>query len=307
MANRALCGVVASLMFAAAGCDRSDIEAVNLANEGDQAKATNLDEAISKFEQATTLDPTNDRILWKLAIANQKKEDWAKVALACSKAEKLSPTHANYFFLHGYALRKLAEKGAGASWADARAFLTQAIEKDRNLADAYFELGEVALHLDDEKGAAENYTKAIDAKPDELSFYAPLADLYIRQRNLKEAEQVLKEALHFAKPGDKALFAVHSMLGGVAEARGDLPGAIAEYQAAKSICGQCVDSLRGEQLAYFNLGAAYGGLEPPRKDESIQQLSVFSKVVCRGGLAQRYADQCAQAQEIARKLGGALP
>src|SRR5690606_6168837 len=97
--------------YAGAGCSRNNIEAVNLANEGDKERAVNIDGAISKYEQATNLDPTNHRILGKLATAYQKKEQWDKVASTCAKAEKLAPTFANYFFLHGYALAQQAAKG----------------------------------------------------------------------------------------------------------------------------------------------------------------------------------------------------
>src|SRR5580704_8289311 len=77
-------GLCLALAFGAAACSRNNIEAVNLANDGDQARGTNLDEAISKYEQATKLDPTNHRILWKLALAYSKKEAWDKVASTCS-------------------------------------------------------------------------------------------------------------------------------------------------------------------------------------------------------------------------------
>ncbi|HEX3061584.1 MAG TPA: hypothetical protein VHP55_02905, partial [Usitatibacter sp.] len=50
---------LAAAALAAAACSRNNIEAVNLANEGDQAKGANIDEAISKYEQATKLDPDN--------------------------------------------------------------------------------------------------------------------------------------------------------------------------------------------------------------------------------------------------------
>ena len=40
----------AVLALGLAGCSRNNIEAVNLANEGDKVKGTNLDEAISKYE-----------------------------------------------------------------------------------------------------------------------------------------------------------------------------------------------------------------------------------------------------------------
>src|SRR6185369_2065090 len=96
----------AMFVLAAASCSRNNIEAVNLAIEGDKAKATDLDGAISKYEQATNLDPTNHRILWKLALAYTKKEQWDKVASTCSKAEKIAPKFANYYFQHGMALAR---------------------------------------------------------------------------------------------------------------------------------------------------------------------------------------------------------
>jgi tetratricopeptide (TPR) repeat protein len=293
----------AMILLASASCSRNNIEAVNLANEGDKAKATDLDGAISKYEQATNLDPTNHRILWKLALAYTKKERWGDVATTCAKAEKLAPKHANYYFQHGLALSRQAVKGP-TSWSDAKGPLEQAIQLDPNIADAHFELAEILLRLDDESGAIKEYSIAIDKKPDELAFYGPLADLYIRLNYVNEAEQVLKEGLGFAKDGDKFLFQVHSLLGQIYEMRRDISKSVTEYEAAKKACGQCNEA--GQQIAFFNLGAAYASLNPPRKSEAMAQLQSFQKMICKGAAAQRYADQCTQAQQLATKLGGTL-
>src|SRR5215469_15447002 len=169
MSTRSL--LVLLLAASAAACSRNNIEAVNLANEGDQAKGSNIDEAISKYEQATKLDGDNARIWWKLALAYEKKEDWQKMASACTKAEEAAEkadkkkTHADYYFRHGYALDQLAEKGAGA-WADAKAPLQQAIALDANYGQAYGELAWVLIHVDDEAGAIQNWSKALEMKPD---------------------------------------------------------------------------------------------------------------------------------------------
>jgi len=296
-------GAVVALALSAAGCSRNNIEAVNLANEGDRAKATNLDEAVSKYEQATNLDPTNHRILWKLALAYTKKEQWDKVASTCAKAEKLAPKFANYHFQHGLALARQAVKGP-TGWGEAKGPLDQAISLDSNIADAHFELAEVMLRLDDESSALQGYTKAITTKPDELSFYGPLADLYIRLNYIDNAEQVLKEALSFGKEGDKALFAIHSLLGDIYDRKRDLTKAADAYLAAKKACGPCNEP--GQQIAFFNLGAAYASLNPPKKNEAMANLQSFQKMICKGAAAQRYADQCSQAQQLASKLGGSL-
>jgi tetratricopeptide (TPR) repeat protein len=302
-------GLSTAVMLGAAGCSRNNIEAVNLANEGDKARSTDIDSAISKYEQATNLDPTNNRILWKLGLAYTKKEQWDKVATTMAKAEKLQPKNALYFFQHGLAMARQAVKGP-TSWADAKPPLEEAIKLDPNVGDgdhygaAHFELAEVLLHMDDEKGALDEYTKAIQSKPDTLAFYGPLAELYLRLNLVTEAEQVLTTALSFAKDGDKALFAIHSLLGDIYDRKNDTAKAVSEYELAKKSCGQCNEG--GQQIAFFNLGAAYASLQPARKSEAMAQLQSFQKMICKGAAAARYADQCTQAQQLASKLGGTL-
>ena len=290
-------------------CSRNNIEAVNLANEGDQAKGANIEEAISKYEQATKLDSDNARIWWKLALAYEKKEDWQKMASACVGAEEASArtekkkAHADYYFRQGYALEQLAEKGAGP-WADAKAPLQTAIELDPNLGQAYGELAWVLLHTDDEFGAIQNWTKALETKPDETQYYVSLADEYSRLMYYDQAEQVLKEGVNFAKPDDKHLFNLHALLGYIYEMKGDISRAVSEYEAAKKACdsNKCND----HKEAFFNLGTAYAELNPPKKNEAIQQLQSFWKITCKGALAAKFGDQCAQSQEIVRRMGGSL-
>src|SRR5215831_16886012 len=99
--------VAAVVQLAAVSCSRNNIEAVNLANEGDKARGANIEEAISKYEQATKLDSDNARIWWKLALAYEKKEDWQKMASACVGAEEAAARsekkkeHADYYFRQG--------------------------------------------------------------------------------------------------------------------------------------------------------------------------------------------------------------
>jgi tetratricopeptide (TPR) repeat protein len=299
----------AAALAATTACSRNNIEAVNLANEGDQAKGSNLDEAISKYEQATKLDPDNARIWWKLALAYEKKEDWQKMASACTKAEEAAEkadkkkTHADYYFRHGYALEQLAEKGDGP-WADAKTPFQTAIQLDSNYGDAYGELAWVLIHTDDEVGAIQNWSKALEVKPDSTQYYVTLADEYRRLMFYDQAEQVLKEGISFAKEDDKHLFNLHALLGDVYETKGDIPKAVSEYEAAKKACdsNKCND----HKEAYFYLGSAYAELNPPRKNEAIQQLQSFWKITCKGALAAKFGDQCAQSQEIVRRMGGSL-
>jgi tetratricopeptide (TPR) repeat protein len=284
--------------------------AAGLVRQGDQVGQVNVDEALSKYQQAADLHPDDSRIWSKIALAEEKKEDWALMASACANAEAAAErkgharTHAEYYFRHGHALEQLAEKGQGR-WQDARAPLEMAVQLDPNYGQAYGELGYVLFHMDDEVGALRYWTAAIQKAPQDLQYYVLLADLYQRLLLFAQAEQVLVEGLSFASEGSRHLFELHGLLGSIHESRGDFPGAVTEYEAAKRACepDHCLD----HREASFNLGSAYAELTPPRKAEAIQQLQAFSKTTCKGALAARYADQCAQTYDIVRRLGAVLP
>jgi tetratricopeptide (TPR) repeat protein len=309
MSKKPLVAAVIALASAGSACSRNNIEAVNLANEGDQDKGSNVDGAISKYEQATKLDPDNTRIWWKLALAYQKKEDWQKMASTCAKAAEADEraekkkSHADYYFNQGYALEQLAESGGG-SWSDAKAPFQTAIQLDPNYSAAYGELAMVLLHLDDEAGALQNWTQAIQKAPDKTQYYVPLAQLYSSLMFYDQAAQVLKAGLSFTKEDDKHLVNIHSLLGYLDENKADYTSAVTEYEAAKKACesNKCND----HKEAYFNLGTAYAELNPPKKNEAIQQLQSFWKITCKGALAVKFGDQCAQAQEVVRRVGGSL-
>jgi tetratricopeptide (TPR) repeat protein len=298
--NRSVLGLALGAALSI-GCSRAPIEAVNLSNDGDKLKSSNIDEAISKYEQAVQLDPSNHRILWKLAEGYRKKEQWDKVATTSVKAQKLAPTFANYYFEQGLAMARQAEKGP-TSWAEAKQPLEEAIQKDPNIADAHFELAEVLLHMDDEQGALKEYTKAIQVKPDQLIFYSVLADLYQRLGFVEQADAVLKEGVSFGKEGDKALFNLHTLLGVSADLKGRADEGLKEYELAKKACGACNES--GQQIAFFNYGVALA--QSKRPNEAVAQLQSFYKMICKGGAQARYKDECAQAQEVARKNNGTL-
>ena len=62
---------LALALVSTASCSRNGIEAINLANEGDQSVKVNVENAIAKYEQAVQLDPTNHRILWNLGLRDE--------------------------------------------------------------------------------------------------------------------------------------------------------------------------------------------------------------------------------------------
>lgn len=285
----ALSGLVSR---ASADCPRSAPSAVALVNDADALRATDLDGAIERYVEASRLAPSNAAVLWKLATAYKKKEAWADVASTLTLATKLAPEHADYFLLMGYAQSRLAR------WADAKASLEQAVKVDPNYADAYFELARVLLQLGDDQGALAQHTRAIQVRPEDISLYAPLVDLYLRLGFPEQAEQTAREGL--TRGTGAATFALHTLYALSREGRGDGNGAILSYEAAKAACGPC--NLAGQQIAYFNLGAAYVSAKPPRKAEGIANLITFRKLICKGAAASRYADECEQTQVLLDRL-----
>jgi tetratricopeptide (TPR) repeat protein len=298
---------------ASAECPRRDpsarADAVRLANEADKLRAVNIDDAIAKYEEATKLEPDDDRLWWKLALAYEKKEDWRSVVRACRAAEAAderahgAKTRADTYARHGYALARIAASGAGA-WSDAIAPLERATSLDPNLADAFGELGSARAHTDDDAGAIRAWMQAIAKAPDRMHWYVALADAYRRWMFFDHAERVLVAGLAFAKDGDKDLYDAHALLGDVHMTKGNATRAVADYEAAIKACASsCAD----RRDAPYKLGVAYAALTPPRKAEAIQQLQRFNKSVCKGALARRYEDACVDAMETMRRMGGTLP
>lgn len=283
------------------GCSRNRQEAILLANEGDKSVKVDADGAIGKYEQATKLDPTNPHIFFKLAMAHKKKEEWDKVAEALSTATKLAPTWANFWLERGYALEQLAEKKT-VSYEEAKEPYNKCIDIDANYADCYHQLGNVYLWLDDEQKALEFYSKAIEHDPTQIRFYGPPAELYINLDFNKEAEQLLKEAKNFAKPGDPYLFGVHMLLSKIYQDRGQTSEMVTELEAAKAVAGEGPNQLP----VLYSLGSTYAKLDPPRKQESIQLLKSFNSRACKGQKAKEYASECETTKSLISDMGGSV-
>jgi len=292
--------VLAALLVGTA-CSRDHIEAINLANEGDQAIKVNTEGAITKYEQAIQLDPTNHKIMWKLAKAYEKKEDWDKMASTLSRATQVAPSFANYNFKRGYALIKQAEAGNPDKYEEAKEPLKKCIEKDPNFAECYHFLGEASLWTNDEQGALDNYTKAIEHDPSTPYFYPPLAELYITLKFYKEAGQVLKEGTRVIPPGEKNnnhLYAMYVLRFSVAQAQKDKAEMVTSMEKAEEVAGDSHPEIA------FNLGSTYAVMEPPQKEKAVRLLSSFVKKACRSATAAKYKEQCETSNTLIQKLGG---
>lgn len=294
--------VAVASVFALGGCSRDHIEAINRANEGDQAVKVNVEGAIQKYEEAVQLDPTNHRILRKLGNAYEKKEDWDKMASTMARAVQVAPDFADYWFKRGYALIKQAENGNPDAYNEAKEPLKKCIEKDANFAECYFFLGQANLWTLNDQEALANYTKAIEHEPSKNAmFYPPLGELYVNLRYYKEAEQVLQAGTSLVKPTEDSashLYGMYVLLFQVAQAKDDKPSMVVAMERAQEVAGE-----KHPEIA-FNLGSTYAIMDPPQKEKAVRLLNSFTKRVCRGAQGQKFKEQCETSSSLIQKLGG---
>jgi tetratricopeptide (TPR) repeat protein len=293
---RAAAPVLAMALVALPACSRRKQDAVILSNQGDQVVELAPNEAIQKYEQAVQLDPANHRILYKLAKAYKKKEEWDKVASTLARATDIAPSFANYWFERGWALTQQAVKGT-ISYEESKEPYTKCIEADPNRDECYGQLAISHLWTDDEQKALANWTKAIEHRPDNLDYYTRLSDLYIRLRFDKEAEQVLNAAKEMAAPDDKRLYNVHTLLARIYTEREDIEGTVKALEAAKAVSSE-------DPSVLFNLGMAYAKLKVPKKAEAIQMLKGFIARACKSQKTTKYKSFCEQATTTMQRLKG---
>jgi tetratricopeptide (TPR) repeat protein len=284
------------------GCSRDHIEAINLANLGDKSVSVNVEGAIQHYEEATRLDPSNHRILWKLAKAYQKKEDWDQMESTLGRATQVAPEFANYWYHRGLALTQKAAQGNPDSYEQAKAPLQKCIEADPNYAECYHELAEASLWTNDEQGAVDNYTKAIEHDPSVSYFYPPLAELLLAFKMYEQAEAVLKEGTRIVPPTEKTannLYGMYVLLSQVYQSRRDTASMVDVLEKANQVGGETHPEIA------FNLGSTYAVMKPPQKEKAVRLLNSFNKRACRSAKAEKYKEQCATSADLVQKLGGA--
>jgi tetratricopeptide (TPR) repeat protein len=285
---------------ATSGCSRDHIEAINLANEGDRSVEVNVEGAIQKYEQAKQLDPTNHRILWKLAKAYEKKEDWDKMSTTLAAAAQQAPEFANYYFKRGYALYRLAEAGNRDRYEEAKGPFQKCIQADPNFAECYHFLGESCLWTEDEQCALENYTKAVEHDPRTAYYYPPLAELYIVLKMYSEAEAILQEGTRIVPPTEESrgnLYGMFVLLLQVAQAKDDKAGMVVAAENAKKIAGDAHPEIS------FILGSTYAVMDPPKKEKAARLLKSFQKRACKSAKAAQFKEQCETSQSLIQSLG----
>lgn len=215
-----------------------------------------------------------------------------------SVAHRGRATFASYYAWEGYALEKAATKtGSAEDYRAVERPYSSCIELDPNYADCYFGLANVYVWTDSEQKAADNYAKAIRHAPTNPMYYGRLARLYatIGGKALPLAEAVLKEADRFATPDDpdptrrQGATTNHILRAGLAIERGDSTLALEVLERAKAMApGESPEAVN----VLYMLGNTYADLDPPRKQEAVDNLKAFQSRVCASSKKPQYKAEC---------------
>ena len=227
--------VVASLMlcgaaFGVAGCDSNVVDAQKIAKQAQTMQGEDPKGAIESFKQAASMDPTNHSILAALGTLYEKQKEWAEAADTWQKAASVDDSFASYNFRRGHALFEVARKDAAhAGYDKVIEPMQKCLKADKNYSDAYWYIGQAKYETDDEQGALEAYTKAIQTNPTHLEYYVLLANLYL---DLGYADEGLKVAQEGQKYKDKV------------KAKGDNEKA----EAAGNLYNLALDEARADEM-----------------------------------------------------------
>ncbi len=274
-----------------------------LLTEGDAALPVSVDGAIQKYAQALQIDSVNVPVLWKLALAYEKKEDWERVAAALARASTLEPSVAAHRHRRGNALVELARDGQG-DYETAREPLLQCVKLDQQLADCSYLLGEVEEWADHAQAAAERYTQALQRDATQSHYYRTLAALYQVFKQPYEAERVLNEGMQRVEPSHEtrpALARMSASLAQLSAGRGDAQAAQKWLKQAEMYFDE-----RSPEVA-FEAGAIYataaeGGASLSSHETALRTLTQFTKRTCRSGQAAKFREQCELSVILLQKL-----
>jgi tetratricopeptide (TPR) repeat protein len=122
---------------------------------------------------------------------------------------------------------------------------TQAINRDPNLADAYYHRGNARYDQGDKKGALEDYTKVISLKPDYANAYYQRGVIRFNQGSQKEALEDFNQYISYSPDDLEAYYS-----------RGVIRRELRDYQGMFDDFDQVVRLAPDDARAYYNRGIA---------------------------------------------------
>ena len=127
-------------------------------DRGDDAKALQM------MERAHDLDPANDEALYRLAGLYYATGRYDLASESAQTLSKRAPSDWRYWYLLGLA------QMAQAQWEQAQASFRQVLQLEPGRAEAYNELGNLAMKQSQPARAVEAYQHALKANPQNASY-----------------------------------------------------------------------------------------------------------------------------------------
>lgn len=216
-----------------------------------------------------------------------------------AKPAQSEPEAAGDWLRRGASLIKLGEMGTHDAFEQAKEALLDCVEREPGLAECQYLLGEACEFTDDETCAVQRYTTAVTEAPSAPTYYAPLAQTYLRHKLYDQAAQVLREGIRripreLANAPD--ILGLYRMLAHIADVRGDAQGRVKALEEGAREGGSSPD-------LDFELGLAYLDVQPPRKVDAFRSFTRFGKRVCTGSAAAFYKAECTYAERALARLG----
>ncbi|HEY4242433.1 MAG TPA: tetratricopeptide repeat protein [Kofleriaceae bacterium] len=218
------------------------------------ARANDWDKAKRALEQALALNPTGRDaadLFFRLGeVARADGGDTDTAVLHFREALKHDPAHAAAITALEALARDRKDNALLADMLDRRA---SAVHAPAERVALLVELSELERRAGRSEQALSALARARADLPDDARVLAPLADLYFATGRLDEAapiyDQLAEDAKKARRMKDVARF--RQRQGGILEARGDRPGALAAYEEALRVNPTDVTTMTGLGRLYF--------------------------------------------------------
>lgn len=274
------------------GCDVSKPAAIQQVAKGlEHANQGEYSEAVRRFEEALTLDPTNPQAHYFIGLVRlQQFNDPAGAATSLEAAILLAPVDAETRYQLGVALERLDRP------EDAAVRFAEALALAPEHAGALYRTGLISEGTGEIRDAIDYYTRSIYADPYFPLSYNALGNIYFRYGRPQEALQVFQNGI------DNAIEEERDARVGNALNRADLGRVYMDLGEMDLAISYLRDAMAFDQTLTsipFNLGIAYsrrygatGAAED--REEAIAQFT-RARAQCRPAVEQARCDSIAAA------------
>jgi tetratricopeptide (TPR) repeat protein len=229
-----------------------------MTERGDEdAEKENFDEAIKKYTEAISINPSYEVAYYRRGRAYLEKRQFDKAHADFDAAIKLKADYAVAYVGRGDAYRLSPLPLSGRSYAEPRRELdmaladyNRAIELEPRLSDAYRNRGKVLAEQRNPDQALADYNRAIELSNDDPTAFLWRGAAYSMSGNYDRASDDFNRALTLKQNLKQDLSDVYINRGNAHLRRGDNGQAITEYS-------QALGQILYDPEVYYNRGFAY--------------------------------------------------